>query len=322
MVRKYLRSLRSRKYAALAVVLAVLLLFTLGVNLYFAKQRRPVPAAPAASSDQYPLLASRIFVDNPNDVIVNFSKLRQDLRQELSNLGYNYSFYFEYLPSGTSIKINQEVPMVGASLLKVPLIMNLFRAAEQGKIDLNQTLTIQEGDIDRRSGQLWQKGAGAQITVREAARETIVQSDNTAVNMLIAASANDFDLFQQSIDELDINLSVENENQTTLGAQAYSSVLKCLYLSCFLNYGDSQQIMDWLTEAQSPPRLRGGVPDDIKLAHKYGTSAGRSESDCGIVFVPKRPYIICMMVDAPPEQANVIISDVSRKIYNYVSSVK
>lgn len=199
--------------------------------------------------------------------------------------------------------------------------MNLFRASEQGKIDLNQTLTIKEGDIDKRSGNLWQKGVGTQLTVREIAKEAIVESDNTAINMLIAASSNDFDLFQQSIDELDIDLSVENQNQTTLSAQAYSSVLKCLYLSCFLNYSDSQQLLDWLTQAGSPPRLRDGVPDYVKVAHKYGTSAGRSESDCGIVYVPKRPYIICMMVDAPPEEANKIIADVSKKIYSYIDNV-
>ena len=273
-------------------------------------------------ASDYPLLASRIFVDNPNDVIVNFSGLRQKLRQELSAQQYNYSFYFEYLPSGTSIKINQDTQMVGASLLKVPLVMNLLKAAEQNKIDLNKTLTIQEGDIDRRSGTLWQRGAGTKLSAEEVAKQAITQSDNTAVNMLIAASSNRFDLFQQSIDELDINLSVENETQTTLGAQSYSSVLKCLYLSCFLSYQHSQQILGWLTETESPARLRGGIPDNIKVAHKYGTSGGRSESDCGIVYIPKRPYIICFMIDAPPEEANKIISSFSKTVYDYTSNLR
>lgn len=291
------------------------------MNVYLAKNNRQQTTVSPINVQNYSLLAGRIFIDNPNDVIVNFSQLRQTLRQELSAQQYNYSFYFEYLPSGTSIKINQENQMVGASLLKVPLVMNLFKAAEQSQIDLNRTLTIQEGDIDRRSGTLWQKGAGTKLLVKDTAREAIVESDNTAINMLIAAAANQFDLFQRSIDELDINLEVENQNQTTISAQSYSSVLKCLYLSCFLNYDNSQQILEWLTQAQSPTRLRGGVPETVKVAHKYGTSAGRSESDCGIVYLPKRPYIICFMVDAPPEEANKIISNISKTVYGYVTDI-
>lgn len=307
----------------MAILACMLLIGSVGLNVYFAKNRKQqVAPAQTVSTEDFPLLASRIFVDNPNDVIVNFSRLRQTLRQNLSAQQYNYSFYFEYLPSGTSIKINQENQMVGASLLKVPLIMNLFKAAEQNQIDLHKTLTIEEGDIDRRSGTLWQRGAGAQLSIKDTAREAIVESDNTAVNMLIATAANHFDLFQRSIDELDINLEVENENQTTLGAQSYSSVLKCLYLSCFLNYENSQQILAWMTEAESPTRLRGGIPENVKVAHKYGTSAGRSESDCGIVYVPKRPYIICFMIDAPPEEANKIITDISKKVYDYVANIE
>lgn len=303
---------------ALAVSVGILLFINRALRLDLAQlseKKQP-------QSTNYPLLANRIFVENPNDTLLDFAPLRKDLRQYFGNLNLNYSFYMEYLPTGTSIKINQDNPMTGASLLKVPVVMNLFHAEETGKIDLNKTVSIHEGDIDKRSGTLWEKGVGYAISMREAARYAIVDSDNTAVNMLIGATSGKIDLFGEVIDELDVELSAENNAQTGLGAQGYSSMLKCLYLSCFNSYANSQQILSWMAESNSPPRLKAGVPNDVTIAHKYGTSGGVSESDCGIIYLPKRPYLVCIMVGADVEQANAIIQTASRKVYDYISEIK
>lgn len=273
-----------------------------------------------AHASEFSLLAKRIFVDEPNDTILNFAPLRQELRSFFDKQDVNFSFYAEYLPTGTSIKINQDNEMVGASLLKVPVVMNFLRAVERGEVSLSDEAVIHEGDVDKRSGTLWQKGVGAKVTLEEVARYAIVESDNTAINMLIGVASGKFDLFQEAIDELDITLSVENDTQSTIGAQGYGSLLKCLYLSCFNSYVHSQQLLQWMSESKGPPRLTFELPPDVTVAHKYGTSGGRSESDCGIVYVPKRPYIICIIVDAPPEHANVLISEVSGKVYEYISN--
>lgn len=278
-------------------------------------------ATPTSQQSNYPFLASRIFVDNPNDTILNFAPLRKELRQYFSKLDINYSIYAEYLPTGTSIKINSDNPMIGASLLKVPVIMNLLYAAEERQIDMSEKVAIQEGDIDKRSGTLWQKGVGYQLTLNELARHAIVDSDNTAINMLTGFASGKFDLFQKAIEELDVDLTAASSTETTLGAQGYSSMLKCLYLSCLNTFKDSQQILQWMTEANSPPRLRASLPSTVKVAHKYGTSGGKSESDCGIVYVPKRPYIICVMLGTDADQANEIIQEVSKKMYDYVTDM-
>lgn len=314
----YRRS-RLLKIVALGALIVVLLV-SLALNGLFVF-RGSAPGAEVLTSDRYPLLAKRLFVEDPNDNIINFSPLRRDLREFFAKQGVNHSFYFEYLPTGTSIKINQDNGMVGASLLKVPVVMNLFKAVERGEAHLSDTVTVQEGDVDKRSGTLWQKGVGAKLNLEEVARYAVVESDNTAINVLIGAASGKFDLFQEAIDELDINLSVENDAQTTLGAQGYGSLLKCLYLSCFTNYAHSQQILEWMSHAKSPPRLQFDLPTNVSVAHKYGTSGGRSESDCGIVYLTKRPYIICVMVDVPPQQANALIAEVSRMVYDYITSV-
>lgn len=321
-----LRKVAWSRKAALTVsgVSLLLLLFaSIALNYYlYANSSKTTSSSTSAQQSDYPLLANRIFADNKNDNILNFAPLRKELREYFANLDMNYSFYAEYLPTGTSIKINQDNPMVGASLLKVPVVMNLFYAAEQGTVNLSDEVAMQEGDIDKRSGTLWEKGVGYKLTIKELARYAIVDSDNTAVNMLIGVASGKFDLFQKTIDELDVDLTAASSTETTLGAQGYSSMLKCLYLSCVNTYTDSQQILQWMTESNSPPRLRAALPDGVKVAHKYGTSGGVSESDCGIVYAPKRPYVVCIMVGTEESKANAIIQTVSKKVYDYVTGIE
>lgn len=271
---------------------------------------------------RYQLVSPRIFTTKQNDLIVNFATLRKDIRTVLAeSKAEDYSFYFEYLPTGTSIKVNQDNRLVGASLLKVPLVMNLYEAAEKGQADLSQKVTITESDINKGSGDLWRRGVGARLDLKEAARQALVESDNTAVNLLVRNASNDFDIFTNSIDALDITLTTNEDAETAVSAQEYASVMKCLYLSCFINKQHSNQILEWLSQSTSPARITAGVPKGIKVAHKYGTAGGKSESDCGIVYAPNRPYLLCMLVKADSETATQLMSRLSAQVYGYVTTI-
>ncbi|HEV7454430.1 MAG TPA: serine hydrolase, partial [Candidatus Saccharimonadales bacterium] len=83
---------------------------------------------------------------------------------------------------------------------------------------------------------------------------------------------------------------------------------------------DSQQLLAYLTKSTATNRLTKGLPASVAVAHKVGVNnANWAESDCGIVYVPKRPYIICVMVGLPEDQADKFIADVSKIVYDFVS---
>jgi beta-lactamase class A len=278
------------------------------------------PATTSSTRANYPYLSSRIFSDSPNDILINFVSLRKELRADFDALpdGTKYSFFFEYLPSGMPIKIGSDNELIAASLIKVPLVMNLYRAAELGKISLDKTVTIRESELDSGYGNLWKKGAGTQYTLRRLAQFALENSDNTAthaifdnVNGLLADD-------QQSLSQLDIDLNTEN-SQAVIDAFSYTSVLKSLYLSSYLSRDDSQEVLGYLTQSDEHERLTKELPSNVKVAHKNGVyDQDWSESDCGIVYVPKRPYAVCIMVGLPDEQANSFIATTSKKIYDYV----
>src|SRR3989344_1414497 len=131
-------------------------------------------------ADSYPYLARRIFNENPNDIIINFTDLRQSLREYIGEQNEKIGIYFEYLPNGNSIGINEKEPFFRASLVKVPAVMRAYKLIEEGKLKKNDILTIERVHIDPTYGDLWKRGAGTKITVGEAIRLSISESDNTA----------------------------------------------------------------------------------------------------------------------------------------------
>jgi beta-lactamase class A len=272
----------------------------------------------------YPLLSARIFADNPNDILINFVPLRKQLETKFAALpaGTKYSFYFEYLPSGTSIRIGEDNVLVAASLIKVPLVMNLYRAAEMGKINLDQVVTIQESELDNAYGDLWQKGAGTQLTLRQLAQLTLEKSDNTASRVIYDHVKGLLDEEDQSLAQLDVDQSLEN-GQAVIDAISYTSVLKSLYFSSYVNRDHSQELLGYLAQSVEHNRLTKNLPSNVTVAHKNGVyNQNWSESDCGLVYVPKRPYAICVMVGLPETEADTFIANTSKTIYDYVTQAK
>jgi beta-lactamase class A len=90
------------------------------------------------------LLSKRIFLSRPNDILVNFEPMRAELREELAYYNDRVSLYFEYLPTGTSVRLGDATQLVAASLLKVPVSMELYRLSEMDRVNLDQKVTLKQ----------------------------------------------------------------------------------------------------------------------------------------------------------------------------------
>jgi beta-lactamase class A len=276
----------------------------------------------APESSHYPLLAKRIFIDNPNDIFINFVPLRQQVKERFSALNVPYSFYFEYLPDGTSIRQGDDKELTAASLIKLPLVMNLYRAVELKRISLDKEVVIGADAIDPAYGDLWKQGAGTKITLRKAVELTLTQSDNTAAHTIYDNISTLLKPDEEALAQLDIHQDMK-EGQAVITARSFSSILKSLYFSSYLNRADSQEILQYLSKSSFRERLAKPLPGNIPVAHKIGVyNAQWSESDCGVVYVPKRPYIFCAMVGLPEDQANIFIANVSKDVYTFISQQK
>jgi beta-lactamase class A len=299
---------------------AVLLVVSLVCNV--ALLRRGPEQTPATNrAARYPLLAKRIFAENPNDILIDFAPLRTAINQYANQIDAGHSIYFEYLFTGSSIRVDSsdDDGIVAASLVKLPIVMNLYRAVELGRLDLNQVVEIKAEWLDDGFGDLWKRGAGAKLTLGEAAKIALEQSDNTAVRVIQENVIPVLHDGEYALQVLDVEHKISEDLRTKIRAKDYASILKCLYLACFVNEDHSQQILKDLTQTPFSDRLAAGVPDSVRVAHKIGVYGDQADSDCGIIYVPDRHYLLCVMMGLPPSQANKHIATISKMAYDFVS---
>ena len=277
--------------------------------------------------DNYPLLSKRLANEDHNDILIDFDPLRKDLREYLSTLTAPHSFYFEYLPTGTSIRDGDNNDFVGASLMKTPIVMSLYKAAELEKVSLDKKVTVLKSDIsnDNLFGNVEGLKVGQEITLKEAARRALVESDNTSASIVYRESIDLLAPKEQAINNLDIEIELKEAESggeyVLISARSYSSILKCLYLACYLSNDSSQEILKSLSESKTEERIRAGVPKSIRVANKIGSFSDQTQSDCGIVYEPNRPYLICLMVQKSAVNISEVFKKVSELAYDYVKQV-
>jgi len=314
----------SKKRKIIWIILAILaLLAIIAISFYFGKTTNKA-ANNNDKSASYPLLAKRIFVDNPNDSIINFSSLRTQLLDYYSKNNLKGGMYFEYLPTGTSIRIDGDTLYTAASLIKLPAAMDLYKANELGKIDLDKTITIQKEWLDSAYGDLYQKGAGYQLKLRDAAKIMLENSDNTALRAVGSSVNGLLKPNEQAFNSLDIELKQDQNLMVSVSPRAYGSFLKCLYFACYLNYDHSQEILSYLSKTKFNNRIIAGISDKkVTVAHKTGNFEQDTQSDCGIVYLTNRNYIICVMAKGQDNQVtDNHISQLSKIVYDFVSTIE
>jgi beta-lactamase class A len=91
-------------------------------------------------------------------------------------------------------------------------------------------------------------------------------------------------------------------DDTTVGS--YSLFLRVLYNATYLDRDYSEQLLSLLTQGDFTKGIEAGVPNGILVAQKFGDAripneqgeqVGAELQNCGIVYYPSHPYILCIM---------------------------
>lgn len=282
------------------------------------------PAATDTNDDSanYPLLARRLFIDNPSDTRINFSPLRTSLNDYYQKNDLDGGIYFEYLPTGTSIRVNTNQTYRAASLIKLPVAMEAYKAQELGKLDLSKKVKLKQEWLNDGFGELYKKGAGYELSLEEAVRIMLVESDNTALRVVLESATDALELKDRALGSLDIEFSIDQQDGLYIGARSYASFLKCLYFACYNTKADSQAILQMLTETDFNERIIAGIGDkSIKVAHKIGVFNTEVQGDCGIVYYPSGNYVLCILLQGNDDATtNGRMADISKIVYDYIAN--
>lgn len=190
-----------------------------------------------------------------------------------------------------------------ASSIKICVLAELYRQAQQGKLKLTDLYTVSASDLVPDSDIMNGLTAGVtRITLRDLATMMVAASDNSATNVLIdrvgMENVNTFLTAQGLRDTrlrrkmMDLKAAAEGrENVSTPNEMA--KLLQALYRGEILNKemtDDFFKVLSTHKESFIPRNL----PEDLKIANKPGELEG-VRNDSGVIFVDKRPYILCVM---------------------------
>ncbi|MDR7149397.1 beta-lactamase class A [Hydrogenophaga palleronii] len=99
--------------------------------------------------------------------------------------------YVKRLDNGETLAYQADRPWYLASSAKVPIAIAVLQDAEAGRFRLDHKIALQDGDkVDGSGNVVWQK-SGTTYTVDALLRRMLMESDNTAANMLIRTIGED-----------------------------------------------------------------------------------------------------------------------------------
>lgn len=249
------------------------------------------------------------------------SKVQDLINKEIIQKNINFvSVYFRDLNNGPWFGINEKEKFMPGSLLKVPLMLSIFKIAESNPGILQEKILYESGKDE--TPQYFQPKkeieTGKTYTVEELVVAMIKYSDNNA--SLLLGQIITFEQLKESY----ANLGIETPSlgsDYSIFVRTYASFFRILFNATYLNRDLSEKALEILSQSTFKDGLRAGVPANIVIVHKFG-ERGFSENNenqlhnCGIIYEPEKPYVLCVMTRGNDfKKLSNIIKNISSIVY-------
>jgi len=103
--------------------------------------------------------------------------LKQKLEQISSGVSADWGIYIKSLDTGEEIAINADKVMDTMSAIKIPLLVDVYRQVDAGKINTADRFAMKTADKRFGTGVLRTLDAGLNLSFRDALELMIIQSD-------------------------------------------------------------------------------------------------------------------------------------------------
>jgi beta-lactamase class A len=220
------------------------------------------------------------------------------------------------LNSGESFAHEADRPMPTASLIKLPVMVEAYRQAAEGKVELAELLPLREEDKVPGSGILTTHfSAGLQLPLRDAVRLMMAYSDNTATNLVVTkvglanvnANMESLELLHTKIHSLvyrrDTSILPERSKEFGLGSTSASDMVRLLELLWNGKLADEAATKAMLAhlKACEDKRLSRHLPGKIAVYQKTG-SVNAVRTVAGILDPTSGPVAICVLTSDNKDQ--------------------
>ncbi len=243
------------------------------------------------------------------------------------------SIYFD-TRDGRWFSINAEEKYFPASLLKVPIMMAFFKLSESQPDILEKEVAFSATE-DSYEQQYFPPTHSLKIgeshTIEKLIERMIRFSDNDALNVLLENLPALTPLEKIFID---LGLPFPNTNQNKkvdfMEVKSYAYLFRVLYNASYLSDHLSERAMALLANTDFKHGITTLLPSNLIVAHKFGehTLANSEQNetvqelhDCGIVYYPQQPYLLCIMTKGGnPDILASQIQRISKTVYDFMKT--
>ena len=209
-------------------------------------------------------------------------------------------FYYKDLIDGLEIGYQENELFIAASVIKIPILIEVLRQIESGKINEDRIVRIEKEDKMPSCGALTYMRDGLEVSIKDLYTLMIIHSDNTATNILINL------LGMENINRTLSQLGCKNSKLNRLlfdsleqekGKENYISpyemgyLLEKIYKKDLISKSISQEAERVLKLQRLGSKIPYLLPSHIEIGHKTGEDSGISH-DVGIIY-SKKPFIYC-----------------------------
>ena len=240
-----------------------------------------------------------------------------------------------------SLLINVDEKFHAASTMKVPVMIELFKQANQGKINLGDSILLKNEfksivdsslyrmDISDDSDDVVYQQIGTRVALRDLMRSMITVSSNLATNVLIelvGAKKVTATMEDLGAHNMEVLRGVEDQkaydqglsNSTT--ARDLLLIMKAIADSTAGTPEDCATMIDILKEQQFNDVIPRYLPEDVSVAHKTGFITG-IHHDAAIVYLPDgRAYVLVLLSKKLNDfdQGTEQLAEISKAVYEYM----
>jgi beta-lactamase class A len=224
-----------------------------------------------------------------------------------------------------------------ASTIKVAVLLAVFRAADEGRLRLDDSLHVRNRFISAADGSPFHlsrdsdampelyKRIGRVAKISELAEGMIVASSNLATNLLLDYLSVEYArnvLRDAQADGVELRRGVEDHaaHETGINNQATANGLLALLSALrgdFLSAKSKEQAIRTLLEQRFDSMIPAGLPPHAVVAHKTGEISTACH-DIGIVYLPERePYLAVILTefDSDRNGRRETVAAISEAIY-------
>lgn len=258
-----------------------------------------------------------------------WGKLAAEIQSRISTFQGVAGACVEDLTTGATVTVNADEVFPTASTIKIHILAHLIELEEQGMLDLDERVTIDHRGDYPGSGVLTYLDADIELSRRDVASLMIMVSDNTATNMCIDWATYD------GVNEMAARLGfsstklrrkMQDHESAAAGLENVSSAKELVSFLGQLHRGEglSKAVCDETLRILRKPKhgyMAAALPEALVVANKPG-GMEFVRNDAGIVYLPRRPYTLCVMTKygtMPPVVGERFIADLGEVVHTYMS---